>query len=614
MSRSIRRVSARFVVVVVVQVLLLFTLAAVGAMGLQQLGAAVDDLYGNAVLTSQTSNDLSGRFDDAHELALGALVSQDPARRRELVGQLLEVVVPKVQVDLVKLDSQVQGDEQIGRAALARATEGWQAFVSLAAGGALLATDDQQRSRTAEQVTAILNPVAEEGHLIAHDEADRAGAANARAVGHRRHSLQLIAVVLALALALGVAVLAWLIRSVLPRTLAYSRFASRVADGDDNPMQEPTGNDEITQLGRALQVMAGRGRDRRTYESTRFEFTEALQLTQSEREAHTLLKRHLERFIPDSEITVLNRNNSADRLEAMTPVGDDSPLSRGLVGAKPRSCLAVRQARVHTGDPDVSPLVSCDVCSGCPSRSTCTPLLVGGEVIGAVLARHDSELDGDGADRIHESVVQAAPVLANLRNLAIAERRASTDALTGLPNKRAVADTLKRMVAQADRSGESLAVLMLDLDHFKQINDHLGHGTGDEVLAAVGAALRTCVRDSDFAGRYGGEEFIVLLSCTDRDGAVVVAEKIRGTLAGIAIAALDQPVTVSIGVGLVPEHGADPETVTRVADRALYVAKRSGRNRVEVAPAPGATTATPGIPDQLDHGKLAESGARALPA
>jgi len=151
-------------------------------------------------------------------------------------------------------------------------------------------------------------------------------------------------------------------------------------------------------------------------------------------------------------------------------------------------------------------------------------------------------------------------VLANLRNLAIAERRASTDALTGLPNKRAVADTLKRMVAQADRSGESLAVLMLDLDHFKQINDHPGHGTGDEVLAAVGAALRTCVRDSDFAGRYGGEEFIVLLSCTDRDGAVVVAEEIRGTLAGIAIAALDQPVTVSIGVGLVPEHGADPET------------------------------------------------------
>ena len=118
--------------------------------------------------------------------------------------------------------------------------------------------------------------------------------------------------------------------------------------------------------------------------------------------------------------------------------------------------------------------------------------------------------------RLRESVGQAAPVLANLRNLAIAELRAATDALTGLPNQRAVQDTLKRMVAQATRTMSPLAALLLDLDHFKQVNDLHGHDRGDEVLAAVGVALRNVVRDSDFVGRYGGEEFLVLLPATDR--------------------------------------------------------------------------------------------------
>ena len=107
-----------------------------------------------------------------------------------------------------------------------------------------------------------------------------------------------------------------------------------------------------------------------------------------------------------------------------------------------------------------------------------------------------------------DSVTQAAPVLANLRNLALAEARAATDALTGLPNKRACADTLKRMVALPGRSVSPLSALLLDLDHFKQINDTFGHGIGDDALAAVGEVISANLRTSDFAGRYGGEEFI----------------------------------------------------------------------------------------------------------
>ena len=113
-------------------------------------------------------------------------------------------------------------------------------------------------------------------------------------------------------------------------------------------------------------------------------------------------------------------------------------------------------------------------------------------------------------------MAQAAPVLGNLRNLALAEFRANNDSLTGLPNKRATDDTLKRMVAQANRSVMPLTAAMLDLDHFKQINDRFGHAKGDEVLAAVGATLRSCLRGSDFAGRFGGEELLVLFPDTRR--------------------------------------------------------------------------------------------------
>lgn len=184
---------------------------------------------------------------------------------------------------------------------------------------------------------------------------------------------------------------------------------------------------------------------------------------------------------------------------------------------------------------------------------------------------------------LRDSVLLAAPALGNLRNLAIAELRAATDALTGLPNNRAVRDTVKRMAAQAARTTEPLTAALLDLDHFKKINDTFGHGRGDDVLASVGAVLRESVRDSDFVGRMGGEEFVLLLPATGRENAPVALEKVRRAIRGIAVPGVDRQITASIGYALVPDHAGDADGVLRAADRALYVAKAQGRDQIVLA-------------------------------
>jgi diguanylate cyclase (GGDEF)-like protein len=318
------------------------------------------------------------------------------------------------------------------------------------------------------------------------------------------------------------------------------------------------------------------------YHATQREFSETLQVTESEAEAHALVKRHLERSLPDSEVVVLNRNNSQNRLEATTQVEEGSSFALKLVDSAPNSCLAVRLGRTHAQSAEHEPLLACGLC-GELTRSTCVPSLVGGEVIGSVLVDHPRPLGASELDRIVESVSQAAPVLANLRNLAVAEIRAATDGLTGLPNARAVREDLKRMVAQAARSELPLAAVLCDLDHFKQINDVYGHSKGDEVLAAAGAAMRAGLRESDLVGRYGGEEFLILLPDTELEGALVLAQKLCDEIARIEIPGVDRTITASFGVAAFPADAPDGDMLVRMADRALYAAKARGRNCIVAA-------------------------------
>lgn len=161
------------------------------------------------------------------------------------------------------------------------------------------------------------------------------------------------------------------------------------------------------------------------------------------------------------------------------------------------------------------------------------------------------------------------------------DRMSRTDHLTGLFNRRHLDDALHAVLASSRRHSFPFAALLVDVDHFKSVNDRYGHDTGDRVLQAVAAALADGVRTEDLVGRWGGEEFLVLAPHTDVAGAQVLGERLRACVA--ARTAGDVAVTVSIGAAVVEGRGPETSTVLRAADRLLYDAKEAGRDRVRVA-------------------------------
>jgi two-component system, cell cycle response regulator len=165
-----------------------------------------------------------------------------------------------------------------------------------------------------------------------------------------------------------------------------------------------------------------------------------------------------------------------------------------------------------------------------------------------------------------------------------------TDYLTARFNRRHFMQVFYREFERAKRHGHPLSLIILDVDHFKRINDTCGHVQGDRVLVEVAAVVSANVRGEDVVARYGGEEFVILLPHVDEAGALVAAEKVRAAVAAIPFADLEAaPVTISLG--LVTFQGASPgtatiDTVLMLADSALYAAKAAGRNRVSVVPIP----------------------------
>jgi len=207
----------------------------------------------------------------------------------------------------------------------------------------------------------------------------------------------------------------------------------------------------------------------------------------------------------------------------------------------------------------------------------------------ATIERRRSALTSGAFDyfelpREQELLVERTDQLVTLR-LRIDRLRADADLdhLTGLANRRRFRVALKREVERWRRYGVPCALVLLDIDHLKAINDRFGHPTGDMVIRQIASTLTKVSRDNDTAARLGGEEFALLLAGIDAEKAAVAAERLREVLKN---AQLDEvgPVTVSIGVAACPASANSERTLYSASDRALYVAKNAGRDRVEFAP------------------------------
>ncbi len=175
--------------------------------------------------------------------------------------------------------------------------------------------------------------------------------------------------------------------------------------------------------------------------------------------------------------------------------------------------------------------------------------------------------------------------LENARLHRMVERQAMVDSLTGLANRRSLEESLRSELARAARFSDSVCVVLADLDDFKQVNDQYGHAAGDEVLKAFAGALRKTVRESDVAGRWGGEEFALVLPGTDADGGARLAERARATIEAREVKMPNGDlcsVTASFGVASFPESHELGE-ILAAADSALYAAKGQGKNRVVVS-------------------------------
>jgi len=258
------------------------------------------------------------------------------------------------------------------------------------------------------------------------------------------------------------------------------------------------------------------------------------------------------------------------------------PLGQGVAG----TVAATGRPMVLASPADAGPHSPAE-----PTANTqvSVPLLAQGRVLG-VLSLYDRD-DGEpftlaDAEALTAFAVQAAVAIENVQLHAEAERLSVTDPLTGAWNFRYFERRFEQEIERSRRFGRVLALLMLDLDHFKSVNDRFGHQRGDDVLVEFARRVTGSVRDIDTFARYGGEEFVLILPETNLDGGLAVAEKLRMAIHGIAFRGrgdVGMRMTVSIGVACFPEHATSRDELLRAADEALYEAKLQGRDRVVTA-------------------------------
>jgi diguanylate cyclase (GGDEF)-like protein len=330
------------------------------------------------------------------------------------------------------------------------------------------------------------------------------------------------------------------------RTLGrFAQAADQIARGRFRERVHVQGRDEFSQVAEAFNRMAAQLEQRMD------------ELEEERRRSRELTVRFGKALTATHDVDLLLRVIVETMVEA---TGADG----GVVHGRKRELA-------RAGDPDAD------------ARKLELPLTVAGDLFGKVVLT--GTFDDDQAETASLLATQAAVALENAELHTIVEQQALVDPLTGLANRRSLEESLQEEISRAQRFEGDLCFVLADLDRFKAINDRYGHPTGDRALRVFAQTLKDMVREVDSAGRWGGEEFALILPGTGVAGGVALAERVREALAAREIRAANGELvrlTASFGVAAYPESG-DSASLLAAADQALYWAKRDGRDRVSAA-------------------------------
>jgi diguanylate cyclase (GGDEF)-like protein len=316
-----------------------------------------------------------------------------------------------------------------------------------------------------------------------------------------------------------------------------------------------------------------------------FGMTDTLQSAADDSDANDVLRATALRLLPDFSGALYVFNNSRDRLDLSTTwggIGVDAYPEH----ITPASCWALKRGKSHINAATVGALR----CGHTKDNRVGLeiPMMARGHIHGLL---EISSLDGEAERRLRE-IQPLATALADAMSLALSSialreqlrNQALRDPLTGLYNRRFLEEMLERLGLDAERRRAPMSAIMIDLDHFKRLNDQHGHAAGDAVLRDVGATVMSSLRATDVACRYGGEELAILLPDCSLDMAVGRAEQLRGRIAEISHTRDGVSVSASFGVASIPETSVRVFDLLATADAALYQAKQQGRDRVAAAP------------------------------
>ncbi|MBW3561794.1 MAG: diguanylate cyclase [Actinobacteria bacterium] len=418
------------------------------------------------------------------------------------------------------------------------------------------------------------------------------------AIDAARSLITLASIGVLLAAGLAAALLGWLFSQVVVRPVReLAEAASDVASGDLDRRFEVEGRDEMAQLGAALNGMTATLRDQvRELEVSRDALQHSLDRLGDTLSSTLDLNKTLTAVVDASSSALtaeravlymlapgrswlyvkVARGLRPSVVDARVPVGE------GLAGWVAQTGSSVRLPQDADRVPE--PLER----EAAGETVVAVPLFSPdrGQIIGVLelLDRGDGEpFDEADLHTLRSFAVQAAVAIENVRLHEATQQASVTDGLTGLWNLRYFQQRADEEVERAERFGHALSLAILDIDHFKSVNDQHGHLVGDQVLVDVARRVSGEVREVDTVARYGGEEIVIVLPETDLNGARLTAERIRNAVSAEPIETDAGPVrvTVSLGVAGYPMHGRSAAELLQAADKAMYAAKESGRDRVE---------------------------------